>query len=234
MEHTEAVRLQAAEKYLLGELNRAQREEYEEHYFDCSACAEELKATVAFMESAKQVARERVPEPVDDKTLAAAPSGWFAWLRPAFAVPALAAVLLLAVVAYQNSVTIPNLRQSSPQAASARVVNSFSFMAVGARGQGTLTIPVRPNESYDLEVDFPPAAPGASYVAQIQDDAGHASYVLPVSAEQAKDTVHVSIAGGSLQPGKYNFVIFAVPNVASQSAGLQEIKRLPFTVEFQQ
>jgi anti-sigma factor RsiW len=232
MEHNEALRLQAAEKYLLGELNRAQREEYEEHYFDCPACAEELKVTVAFMESAKQVAGERVPEPVDNKRLAPAPSGWFAWLRPAFAVPAFAAALLLAVVAYQNSVTIPNLRQSSPQAASARVVKSFSFMEVGARGQGALTIPVRPNESYDLEVDFPPAVPGASYVAQIQDDAGRAIYVLPISGEQAKDTVHVSITGGSLQPGKFNFVIFAAPNAGSRSAGPQEIKRLPFTVEF--
>ena len=54
MDHNEAVRLQAAEKYLLGELPKEQHAAYEEHYFDCHACAEELKATVAFLESARK------------------------------------------------------------------------------------------------------------------------------------------------------------------------------------
>ena len=91
MDHIEAVRLHAAEKYILGELPKEQHDEYEEHYFDCSACAEEIKATVAFMESSRQVAREEALQVVDDKRLApASPAkgGWFGWmLRPAFAIP---------------------------------------------------------------------------------------------------------------------------------------------------
>lgn len=58
MDHTEAVRLQAAEKYLLGELLNSQYEEYEEHYFDCMYCAEDIKAAVAFMENARQIFRD--------------------------------------------------------------------------------------------------------------------------------------------------------------------------------
>src|SRR5579859_7429654 len=69
MDHNEAVRLQAAEKYLSGEFTRAQRDEYEEHYFDCPTCAEELKATVAFMESAKQDTREFSPQTNENKGL---------------------------------------------------------------------------------------------------------------------------------------------------------------------
>ena len=34
MDHDEAIQLQAAVKYVLGELSPVQREEYEEHYFD--------------------------------------------------------------------------------------------------------------------------------------------------------------------------------------------------------
>src|SRR5208282_6788733 len=96
MDHNEAVRLQAAEKYLLGDLPKEQHAAYEEHYFDCPTCAEELKATVAFMESARQIAREEALQAVGAKGLAPVPpkdGGWFAWLRPAFAVPALAALL---------------------------------------------------------------------------------------------------------------------------------------------
>jgi len=36
MDHTEALRLQAAEKYALKELSPSLMEEYEEHFFDCA------------------------------------------------------------------------------------------------------------------------------------------------------------------------------------------------------
>ena len=82
MDHSEAVRLQAAEKYLLGELPEAQREEYEEHYFDCQLCAEEIKATVAFMESTRDVIREGTRQTFEEKRLVPVPAAngrWFAW-----------------------------------------------------------------------------------------------------------------------------------------------------------
>src|SRR5690349_21795931 len=127
MDHDEAVRLHAAEKYLLGELPKEQHAAYEEHYFDCVACAEDLKATVVFMESARQVVRQSVPQIVKDKKLVPAASPLHVWfnrlLKPAFVIPVFAALLLF--VGYQNGVTIPNLRQASSRTASAEVVKSF-------------------------------------------------------------------------------------------------------------
>ncbi len=38
MNHSEALQLQAAEKYILGELAPELRDEYEEHYFECEEC----------------------------------------------------------------------------------------------------------------------------------------------------------------------------------------------------
>jgi len=58
MNHSEAVRLQAAEKYVLGELSPALREEYEEHLFDCVACALDVKAVAAFLDNARDVLRQ--------------------------------------------------------------------------------------------------------------------------------------------------------------------------------
>jgi anti-sigma factor RsiW len=58
MDHIEAARLLAAEKYLLAELPNSQREEYEEHYFDCADCAEDIMDAVAFIEGARQVFRD--------------------------------------------------------------------------------------------------------------------------------------------------------------------------------
>jgi hypothetical protein len=83
MDHNEAVRMLAAEKYLLGELPKTQRDEYEEHYFDCPACAEDLQTTVVFLESAKQVARQEARKAVDlFRTIAPAGAGLAGCDRP--------------------------------------------------------------------------------------------------------------------------------------------------------
>jgi anti-sigma factor RsiW len=44
MEHDEAEKSQAVERYLLGELPVTEREAFEEHYFSCPECAEEVRA----------------------------------------------------------------------------------------------------------------------------------------------------------------------------------------------
>ncbi|MGB7282709.1 MAG: hypothetical protein WBE13_10640 [Candidatus Acidiferrum sp.] len=234
MDHSEAVRLQAAEKYLLGELPKEQRAEYEEHYFDCAACAEELKMTVAFMESARQVAQEEVHElvGVGPKRVAAGSGGWFGWLlKPAFAVPVFAALLLL--IGYQNGVTIPGLKQSTSHVATAEVVKSFSLMSVGTRGEGSasLNIVVSPKEDFGLDVDMPGNS-ASGYLCEIEDDSGKVLFTLPISEEAAKRSVHINIPGGSLQPGKYTFVIItgqaSVPETGHANAAAQ----LPFSIEF--
>src|SRR5271168_2771935 len=234
MDHEEAVRLQAAEKYLLGELPKEQHAAYEEHYFDCSACAEEIKATVAFMESSRQLVREEALQPVDAKGLAPDPTprpgGWFAWLRPAFAVPAMAALLFF--IGYQNSVTIPGLQQSLARIPVAEVVRSFSVMSSASRGEGSSPQPISVGayEDWQLDVD-PPGNSASGYVFQIQNESGRVLATFSVSAEVAKNTVPVKIRGGSLQPGKYTLVIFKGQTPAqadNRSAAAQK----PFVVEF--
>ena len=152
MDHNEAVRLQAAEKYVLGKLPKDQHAAYEEHYFDCPACAEEIKATVAFMESARQVVREETPEPVGARRLAPVtptPGGWFAWLRPAFAVPVLAALLFF--IGYQNGVTIPRLKNSSSSQIAQTISSSFQLRGSvrgGNEGEDTANkVRVRPGRA---------------------------------------------------------------------------------------
>ncbi|HKV23377.1 MAG TPA: hypothetical protein VJN93_02195 [Candidatus Acidoferrum sp.] len=229
MDHNEAVRLHAAEKYLLGELPKAQREEYEEHYFDCPSCAEELKATVTFMESGRQAVRERVPEAVGQKQVG--PAGWLAWFRPAIAVPVFAALLL--VIGYQNGITIPSLRKAEAPKAVAEVTNSFSLMAVGSRGDGnsSLTISVRPQEAFGLDVDMPGNSP-TGYICELQSSSGSHLSTLPVSAEAAKRSVHINIPAGFLQPGEYRLAIYTASSSGSrpEAAGPASVK--PFAVEF--
>ena len=82
MDHIEAVRLQAAVKYVLGELPQAERDSFEEHYFDCAECAVDMQAAAVFAENARNVLRQ---EARDADVRAAAPAGsrWLAWLASA-------------------------------------------------------------------------------------------------------------------------------------------------------
>jgi len=53
MDHTEAVRLMAAERYLLDDLTSELQEGFEEHYFECQECALDVRAGNAFIGYAK-------------------------------------------------------------------------------------------------------------------------------------------------------------------------------------
>ena len=58
MDHNEAIKLRAAERYALGELPEQVRDAYEEHFFDCAECAMDMKAVSAFVDGARDIFAE--------------------------------------------------------------------------------------------------------------------------------------------------------------------------------
>jgi hypothetical protein len=234
MDHEEAVRLQAAEKYLLGQLPKEQHAAYEEHYFDCAACAEEIKATAAFMEGARQVAREQALEVVEKNRLVAvsrASGGWFAWLKPAIAIPVMA--VLLVFIGYQNAVTIPSLTQASPNVVVGEGARSYSLLSAGSRGDGAsaVRIAVGAREDFRLDADMPGNS-ASGYICQIQNASGKVLASFTVSAEEAKRTVSRIIRGGSLQPGDYKLLIFRGQESPAQAGNQSPAAQKSFVIEF--
>ena len=59
MGHEEAVATQAAVRYLAGELSPADRDAFEDHFFDCPDCAAEVRLGHVFAANMRAVARER-------------------------------------------------------------------------------------------------------------------------------------------------------------------------------
>lgn len=239
MDHNEAVRLQAAEKYVLGKLPKEQHAAYEEHYFDCPACAEEIKATVAFMESARQVIREEALEPTGAKRLTPATQttgGLFAWLRPAFAVPVLAALLLF--IGYQNGITIPRLKDSSSSQIGQSLSSSFqlrgSVRGGSENGDAANKVRVRSGEGFTLNFDFTPTGTFSEYDWQLRDQAGRTVKYGHISGDKKYQAVSLNLAGGVESAGKYTLVFFGSADGASQTADRNEAQRLTFTVEFLQ
>jgi hypothetical protein len=234
MDHNEAVRLQAAEKYLLGELPKEHHAAFEEHFFDCSACAEEIKATAAFLESARQVAREQIPQAAGEKRLvpaAPAAGGWFGWLRPAFAVPVFAALLLF--IGYQNGVTIPQLKVGS-SSQSAEIISSSFHLAGSVRGgdEAGTKLQVQPGESFLLNFDFTPARTFSEYTWQLLDQTGKAVKHGTFGGDKKYQAVSLPIIGGVESAGKYNLVFFGGADGNGQTANEKDVQRLTFTVEF--
>ncbi len=122
MKHEFAVATHAVERYLIGDMPAEERDAFEEHYFSCQDCAEDLRVTACFIENAKIVWRDEAQKPFRPSFL-----DWMRvkWLSPA--VGALAAAAL-AVVVFQNTVTIPAL--NAPRALPAVVLDLTSRAAV--------------------------------------------------------------------------------------------------------
>src|SRR5580658_5165757 len=102
MDHGDASRLMASEKYLLDELSPAEIEAFEEHLFACPECALDVRAGSLFLEQGKLELANPAPK-VDRIPVEVRPSQRFPWWRPAF-IPVMA--ILLIVVGYQNLVTL--------------------------------------------------------------------------------------------------------------------------------
>jgi hypothetical protein len=236
MDHNEAVRLHAAEKYLLGELPKEQHAEYEEHYFDCTACAEEIKTTAAFMEGARQVVREGAAEVVGARQPAVPPvragGGWFAWLRPAFAVPVFAALLVF--IGYQNGVTIPRLKSSSSSLETGQTISSSFPLRGSVRGESenpdVNKVHVRSGETFTVNFDFTPSGTFSEYAWELRDQAARLVKSGSIGGEKKYQRVALQVAGGVESAGKYSLAFFGSDGSQSRS----EAQRLTFTVEFPQ
>src|SRR5215469_13152142 len=98
MDHKYAIENHAAERYLLHELDDEQRDAYEEHFFSCSACAEEVKTASEFLESARHVVQDEVKAQLYGH--AARRSIWGSWLNfrsMLHPMPAMACALLVVI-----------------------------------------------------------------------------------------------------------------------------------------
>ena len=224
MDHDVVVRQKMTERYLLGELDPAARDEFEEHFFDCPDCALDVRAGALFVEQTKVVLAEKA-EPVSAglavTTQVPARPGWLAWLRPALAAPVM--VLLLAVIGYQNLVTYPQLQQAlnSPR------VLPWASVNVGTWGSGGPVISTRPGEGFLLFVRIPPDGGYSHYVADLYNPAGKVEWSLTIPASSAQDQWPVQVPGANRAAGSYTLAVRGV-TAAGES---KEVGRASFELQ---
>ena len=165
MNHDEATRLMASEKYLLGELTPELREQFEEHFFECPECAVDLRAANAFIAHSRAVLAGGLHSKAAPARSSTQPSSWLGWLRPGIVVPAFA--ILLAVIGYQNLVTYPKLKQMIAAGTVPRVIATASLLSSNTRGSNLPSVSAGPDQPFLLFVDIPPEPRFPSYVAEL-------------------------------------------------------------------
>ena len=203
MDHDEAVRQEAVEKYLLSELPAPERDEFEEHFFDCQECAADLRTTAAFLDTAR---KELKRAPVARAAPKAVKKSRFAFLwSPAFASPAFA--LLLLVIVYQNVVVYPRLTAEAAQTRSPQILPSLSLIGGNSRGGAIPSVSVGQGQALLLSVDIPVAEGYARYACVLVAPSGARVWRAPVSASQAKDTVSIRVPAGPWGPGDYKLLV---------------------------
>jgi hypothetical protein len=230
MDHDEAIQLQAAVKYVLGELSPVQREQYEEHYFDCAECASDLKAAAGFVDAAREVLRQETASSLAKDSVAAR-GGWLGWFQPVAAVPAFAALLL--IIAYQNTVTIPHAREEASSGPAQLFVTSHAPKMAVTRGGEEVKLSVHPNESLALKFDFTPKTSFDDYVCQLQDESGRSVLQVHVPGSFTNKELNLVVPPGRVKPGKYT-LIFTGDAGSKGPRTKDEVLRLSFAIEFLQ
>lgn len=220
MDHNEVVRQKLTEKYLLKELEGETRDQFEEHFFECSECALDVRAGSEFVTHSRIVFGDK-PEPAQEVVRSRSSGGfnWLAWLRPGFAAPALA--LLLAVIGYQNLVSFPRLR-------SARVL-PWVAVAVDTYGSDAQTITVPRGKSFIVFVRIPHEGIYVRYMADLYNPAGKLDCSLAIPATETQDQWPVLVPEGNHEAGSYRIAVRGV----TASGETKDLGSEPFTLQTQ-
>lgn len=199
MDHLEAVRIYAAERYLLEELSEAEQGQYETHFATCCECSEELQATAAFFANARAVLKRPVAMPPAARHPLAARSRWRAWFVP-IPVGTAAAMALLAGGLLFTSWSAPGDGRTVPLAArdqSRHTLKRARGEAVALSSPADLLV-LTLSKAFDRE--YP------SYQWQLENGKGEVLLSQQVDAPESDRELQIVLDGLS-DPGPYAIVL---------------------------
>jgi hypothetical protein len=213
MDHQTAVKLQATEKYILGELTAAEREEFEEHLSDCSRCMEDTHTADVLAANIRAVFHDRAVQPAATKQ-----TGWLDLLRlrpvPTLAFSGALNLALLAFLIYGAARVVPSLESRLSDYETPHASASFAVRGV-SRGAGDVFTVSNAAPNAILRFDLPRQYSNYSY--SIQSVAGHAQREGALQVPADADVLNLTIPTAALAPGDYNVKV-----IGSDGAGQPE------------
>jgi len=220
----------AAEKYVLGELNEEDRSRYEEHFFACGECAEDVEGAAVFVANAKKVLAEDTEdtkERVDVRASEAPRAGWLAlfWPMPAGALAAL--FLFVGVAGYQAVFLLPDLRRELAQAEAPQPAPWY-FLSV-SRSEPQVVKVSRATRMVGLTLSKSSDRIFPFYRCEVHAPGGRlvSSAVVPGPGPRGELEILIPVSG--MEPGDY--VVHLAGLESASRAEASDPARYPFSIQ---
>lgn len=211
MDHLDATKSMATERYTLDEMAPAERDAFEEHFFDCSECADAVRDATKFAAGVRT--REGlVPLPIPVPVPAPARFNWWA----------VAASVFAAGLSYQSFWVMPHIMAIRTQVAPASLAEAITLESVSRGANEQVVHVVHRDEAVALTFPIETNEPQAFYICEVRDAAGRRRASLSVSRAQASEPVWMVLPPHTLPSGHYKLVI---------RGGDREIAAYAFVVE---
>jgi hypothetical protein len=229
MNHQEALQEMAVERYLLGELSGASLDNFEEHLFECSECAIDVKIGGTFIDAVRT--EGSAPRRVAVPRVESARRWTFWFTSPWVLAPALAACLV--ILAFQTFVLQPRMRQELARVQAPSVLNPLVLANAGARGDSVPEIVAPEHGSFVISLDVPTTGGFSRYLCSLYAPDGSLLWQTTVSPEQARDALLINLPASKTKEGLNAFLIQGLPAGGRASGTLVDLARYRFRVKIQ-
>jgi hypothetical protein len=202
MDHKTAVKIHAAERYVLDEFSPDERTDFEKHYFGCIECADDVRAASILAANAKVVIVEG-----EANTIAALRSSGRPKWRLSWGLVASAALnlVLLGGIGLQGLRLGP--RKAPATSMDAQFYQSFGVPAASRAEMKILQVPAG-SRFFGARFDLMAGQHFESYEYQILDGAGTLRSGQSLKAPAANSSeLQLAVPVSSLAPGEYVFVL---------------------------
>ncbi|HLN01787.1 MAG TPA: zf-HC2 domain-containing protein [Bryobacteraceae bacterium] len=196
MDHETAVRIQAAERYVLEEFPPEERAAFEEHFFECPECAEGVRSASIFAANASQALKdERSKEKAKLESGRGRPNRRFWWTLAASAALNVVLVAGIGLERFGSHATEagiePQFYPTVAVAAASRGSQSTAALSAGARFFG-------------VRFDLMPGQHFQSFEYQILDAQGTLRSAKSLAAPAGESSeLQLAVPVASLDPGEY-------------------------------
>lgn len=230
MEHTEAIDTGAAERYALGEMSEAERDQYEEHFFDCPDCADEVRSAALFLENAGAVAREGDVGKEDIKERSVArPRAFWDWRSLLLPMPLAAAAALVLLLggpaAYLAFVKVPQLELARAEAESLQAA-PWHFLSISRSEVPTLSVTAS-QRMVGLRLSKNSSQSHPFYLCELRGADGRVVLSNVIPAPPGGGELQILLPVGKLQPGAHVVAVAGIETPTAPPAS--DFTLYPFT-----
>lgn len=207
MDHATAMRKAIAESYVLDELSEEERAEFEEHFFTCPECAEDVRSLATLIGDI----RNALGKPPMGRRL----TGATRRLRLLILPIAAATVMMLCAAIYQAVVTVPQLRQDLARA-QALQATSLRFLTVARSDQAEIRVGAQ-QRMIGLTLSPTGYESPTRYRVDVRDAEGAQLLSSFVAAPAAGDELQLLLPVSALESGRYAIELTGIDPRAARS-----------------